>query len=221
MPADEPLLRRPGRFITLEGGEGAGKTTQRDRLVDWLRQGGLHVVSTREPGGSPGAEEIRRLLVEGGTGRWDAMTEALLHLAARRDHVQRMVKPALEGGEWVVSDRFTDSTVAYQGYGHELGADTIEALVVAAQINLQPDLTFILDIPVAAGLARTVGRGGAEDRYERMGGAFHERLRAGFLAIAASDPRRCAVIDATQPIDAVTAAIRKTVAERLPEVATS
>lgn len=206
-----------GRFITLEGGEGAGKSTQRDWLVDCLRSAGRTVVATREPGGSPGAEEIRRLLVEGGTGRWDAMTEALLHLAARRDHIEQTIRPALERGDWVVSDRFTDSTIAYQGYGHGLGRQTIETLSAAASITLTPDVTLILDIPVDAGLARTMGRGGAEDRYERMEKAFHERLRAGFLEIADNAPERCAVINATKPLTDVSTVIRAAIQARLPD----
>lgn len=215
--ADAGRTRHPGRFITLEGGEGAGKSTQRDMLVALLREAGHTVVATREPGGSPGAEEIRRLLVEGGTGRWDPMTEALLHMAARRDHIERVIRPALDRGDWVVSDRFTDSTIAYQGYGHGLGRDTIETLAAAAQIDLRPDVTLILDIAVGEGLSRTSGRTGAEDRYERMGQDFHENLRKGFLAIAADDPDRCLVIDAAESVEAVGAAIRRAVSARLPE----
>ena len=215
--ADAGTTRRPGRFITLEGGEGAGKSTQRDRLVEQLRKAGHSVVATREPGGSPGAEDIRRLLVEGETGRWEPMTEALLHMAARRDHIERLIRPALDRGDWVVSDRFTDSTIAYQGFGHGLGRDTIENLAAAARIDLQPDVTLILDIAVGEGLARTTGRAGAEDRYERMGRDFHENLRAGFLAIAADDPGRCVIIDAAEPLEAVGAAIRHAIAARLPE----
>ncbi|MEX2616762.1 MAG: dTMP kinase [Alphaproteobacteria bacterium] len=215
--ADAGRTPRPGRFITLEGGEGAGKSTQRDLLVALLREAGHTVIATREPGGSPGAEQIRRLLVEGGTGRWEPMTEALLHMAARRDHIERVIRPALDRGDWVVSDRFTDSTIAYQGYGHGLGRDAVERLAAAARIDLSPDVTLILDIPVEDGLSRTIGRAGAEDRYERMGQVFHASLRAGFLAIAADDPGRCVVIDAAESLDAVATAIRRAVAARLPE----
>ena len=203
-----------GSFISFEGGEGGGKSTQLGRLAARLQARGIAVVSTREPGGAPGAEEIRRLLVEGSTGRWAPMSEALLHYAARIEHVARTVAPALARGDWVLSDRFADSTMAYQGYGHELGADAIAALHRLALGALQPDLTLILDLPVAVGLARAGARGGAEDRYERMDVAFHERLRRGFLAIAAAHPERCRLIDATGDVDAVAAAVWAAVAGR-------
>lgn len=141
------------------------------------------------------------------------MTEALLHSAARRDHLDRAVAPALAAGRWVVSDRFSDSTMAYQGYGHGLGRDAIEALHRVAAGDVRPDLTLVLDLPVDAGMARA--RAGAEDRYERMDRAFHDRVRAGFLAIAAAEPGRCVVIDASRSLDDVHAAVRAAVAERL------
>jgi len=203
-----------GKFITLEGGEGAGKSTQIAALASLLRGHGLDVLETREPGGAPGAEDIRRLLVEGEPGRWAPMSEALLHSAARAEHLARTLRPALAAGTWVVCDRFTDSTLAYQGYGHGLGPARIRALNEIVTEGLTPDLTLILDLPVEAGLARAGARGGA-DRYERMGTDFHQRLREGFLAIAAAEPARCAVIDASQKIEAVTAAIAATVRERL------
>jgi dTMP kinase len=196
-----------GKFITLEGGEGAGKSTQIARLADALRKAGLTVRTTREPGGSPAAETIRKLLVEGEPGRWQPMTEALLHFAARKEHLETVVLPALALGEWVISDRFADSTLAYQGYGHRLGRAPIEALYQVAVGDFAPDLTLILDLPVEAGLARTGGRGHAEDRYERMDRAFHERVRTGFLEIARGDPGRCAVIDATGNLERVTALV--------------
>lgn len=208
-----------GRFITLEGGEGAGKSTQLRRLAAALRDLGLDVVETREPGGSPGAEDIRRLLVTGAAGRWDAMTEALLHFAARRDHLRHTIEPALQRGCWVVSDRFADSTMAYQGYGHELGREPIEALYALVVGSLVPDLTLVLDLPVAEGLARAGRRNGApgqgEDRYERMDLAFHERLRAGFRDIVAREPGRCLLIDAAGDEDAVAARIAEAVRARL------
>jgi dTMP kinase len=208
-----------GRFITLEGGEGAGKSTQIRRLAAALAARGIDVVPTREPGGSPGAEEIRALLVSGGTGRWDPVTELLLHVAARRDHVERLVRPALDAGRWVLSDRFADSSLAYQGHGHGLGRDLVGRLHEIAIGGFRPDLTIILDLPVAMGMARARGRahdpGTAEDRYERMGTDFHERLRAGFLDIAAREPERCVVIDADAPPDEVEARIRAVVEERL------
>jgi dTMP kinase len=209
----------PGRFITLEGGEGAGKSTQQRRLADWLRRGGREVVETREPGGSPGAEEIRKLLVTGTAGRWDAVTEALLHFAARRDHLRQTIEPALARGSWVVCDRFADSTMAYQGYGHGLGRAPVEALYALVVGSLKTDLTLVLDLPVAEGLARAQRRNGGgtqqEDRYEQMDLAFHERLREGFHDIVAREPERCILIDARGDEDAVAARIQAAVIERL------
>lgn len=204
-----------GRFITFEGGEGAGKSTQLRLLAEALERAGIEVVTTREPGGSKGAEAIRALLVTGDVDRWDAETEALLHSAARRDHLVKTVWPALQRGAWVVCDRFADSTLAYQGYGHGLSKDFITGLTRLVLGDFTPDLTLILDLPVEEGLKRAGGRGGAEDRYERMGTAFHERLRQGFLDIARRDPDRCAVIDATQDVDGVHQAIVKAVKGRL------
>jgi dTMP kinase len=204
-----------GRFITLEGGEGAGKSTQIARLADALRKAGLTVRTTREPGGSPAAEIIRKLLVEGEPGRWRPMTEALLHFAARKEHLETVVLPALAAGDWVVSDRFADSTMAYQGYGHRIGRAPIAALYQAVVGDFAPDLTLILDLPVDAGLARTGGRGHAEDRYERMDRAFHERVRTGFLDIARAEPQRCVVVDATGNLERVTALVFEAVATRL------
>ena len=213
--------RQRGRFISFEGGEGAGKSTQIRLLVDALAARGLDVIATREPGGSPGAEEIRRLLVSGDPGRWDGVTEALLHFAARRDHLARTIWPALDAGRWVVTDRFADSTMAYQGYGHGLGREPIERLYAVAVGDFAPDLTLILDIPVEAGLDRTQGRTGGEDRYERMDREFHRRLRDGFLDIAAREPGRCVVIDAARPVEAVQADMLATVLRHFPEAATS
>lgn len=204
-----------GRFITFEGGEGAGKSTQLKRLAETLRERGREVVTTREPGGSPGAEQIRSLLVSGEPDRWDGMTEALLHFAARRDHLRATVWPALKAGKWVLCDRFADSTLAYQGYGHCLPHHDIRSLYRLAVGDFRPDLTLILDLPVEAGLARAAGRGGAEDRYEKMNGGFHQRLRDGFLAIAEAEPQRCAVVPADRSADEVAAAILAVIDERL------
>jgi dTMP kinase len=204
-----------GRFITFEGGEGAGKSTQLKRLAETLRGRGHEVVTTREPGGSPGAEQIRALLVSGDPDRWDGMTEALLHFAARRDHLRRTVWPALEAGAWVLCDRFADSTLAYQGFGHGLPHQDIRDLYRLAVGDFKPDLTLILDLPVETGLTRAAGRGGDEDRYEKMKGGFHQRLRDGFLSIAATEPDRCAVVPADRPLDDVTAAILAVIDERL------
>jgi dTMP kinase len=204
-----------GRFITLEGGEGAGKSTQIARLADWLKARGREVVATREPGGSPGAEMIRKLLVEGPAERWDGATEALLHYAARRDHLRSTIWPALKRGAWVISDRFADSTRAYQGYGHELDLTMLDRLHDVAIGSFQPDLTLILDLPIATGLARAAARRGTETRYESLPRDFHERVHDGFLEIAKSEPGRCAVIDASRDIDTIAIAIARVVAERL------
>jgi dTMP kinase len=204
-----------GRFITLEGGEGAGKSTQIRLLAAALEALGKSVTLTREPGGSAGAEAIRALLVTGETDRWDARTEALLHSAARRDHLVKTVWPALDTGNWVVCDRFADSTIAYQGYGLGLPVDELERLTAVTLGDFAPDLTLILDLPVEAGLARAGGRGGDEDRYERMGLDFHRRLRQGFLDIAARQPDRCAIINATPTPDVVHQAILAVISQRL------
>ncbi len=204
-----------GRFITIEGGEGTGKSTQVELLAGALGDAGVEVVATREPGGAPGAEEIRGLLVEGEVGRWDAMSEALLHFAARREHLEKTIRPALEAGRWVISDRFADSTMAYQGHGQGLGRETVERLAALVQGNFAPDLTLILDLPAAEGLARAGKRAAGESRYERMARGFHERLRQGYLEIAAREPERCVVIDAAPEVDTVAAAVRAAVRQRL------
>ncbi|MDJ0950513.1 MAG: dTMP kinase [Alphaproteobacteria bacterium] len=211
--------RSPARFISFEGGEGAGKSTQVGLLQARLQASGIACLATREPGGSSAAEEIRRLLVEGAVDRWDPLTEALLHFAARREHVETTVRPALAEGRWVITDRFADSTMAYQGYGHGLGRAPIEALCRLVLGDFAPDLSLILDLDPASGLARASNRqtvqSAAEDRYERMDRAFHQRLRDGFLDIARRDPQRCAVIDAAQPEDAVHRAVCGAIADRL------
>lgn len=204
-----------GCFVTFEGGEGGGKSTNLRMLAKALEAAGHKVVATREPGGSEGAEEIRRLLVKGPTDRWDAISEALLHFAARHDHVVRSINPALERDEWVISDRFTDSTMAYQGYGHGLGREPIELLQKLAIGLLKPDLTLILDLPVEVGLTRAGSRGDRETRYESMADGFHQRLREGFLSIAEREPDRCVVIDATQDLDVVHEMVLQAVAKHL------
>lgn len=204
-----------GRFITLEGGEGAGKSTQIRLLADALRAAGIDVVTTREPGGSPGAEAIRDLLVNGEPGRWLPVSEAMLLSAARHDHVMRTIRPALDAGQWVLCDRFADSSMAYQGYGHGLDHSVLTTLRDIAVGDTTPDLTLILDIDPAQGLARAASRRGGEDRYEKMQVTFHERLREGYQAIAKAEPSRCAIIDASTGIDAIQAAICATIADRL------
>ena len=203
-----------GRFITFEGGEGAGKSTQLRRLAARLAPG-REVVATREPGGSPGAESIRDLLVNGAADRWSPVTETLLMYAARRDHVERVITPALARGAWVVCDRFADSTRAYQGAAGGTDPLLISSLETYVLAGVRPDLTLILDLPTEAGLARAGGRGDAESRFESKGLAFHERLRAAFLDIARAEPDRCAVIDAAQDEDTVAAAVWEAVGARL------
>ena len=184
-----------GRFITFEGIDGSGKTTQIRALAAHLAARGAAPVLTREPGGAPGAEEIRRLLVEGAPGRWSPETEILLFTAARRDHLERVIDPALARGETVLCDRFVDSTRAYQGTARADLRATVDALH-ARMIGREADLTLILDLEPAAAIARERARGGAEDRFERFGPAFQARLRDAFLALAAEFPARCRVIPA-------------------------
>lgn len=186
------MVQAPLRFVTFEGGEGAGKSTQIRLLAESLRQAGHQVEVTREPGGTRGAEEIRALLVEGGAGRWQPESEALLHFAARAEHLAQVIRPALSAGKWVLCDRFADSTLAYQGYGQGLDLAwlwTLRRHIVGAT---EPGLTIMLDLPVERGLARAE----TEQRYERMGLDFHRRLAEGFRQLAAADTDRCRVIDA-------------------------
>ena len=204
-----------GRFITFEGGEGTGKSTQVRALAARLRAAGRAVVETREPGGSPGAEAIRDLLVRGASDRWSPVTETLLMYAARRDHIERVIRPALAQGAWVVCDRFADSTRAYQGAAGGTDPALIAALETQVLEEVRPDLTLVLDLPPGAGLARAAGRGGAETRFESKGQAFHERLREAFLAIAAAEPGRCLVIDGAASRDQVEQAIWQAVDSRL------
>ncbi len=204
---------RAGRFVTFEGGEGAGKTTQLRHLAEALRAGGREVVRTREPGGSPGAERVREVLVDPETAL-TPLCEAMLHAGARHDHLTHTIRPALDRGAWVLCDRFADSTRAYQGYGLGVSESAVDALEGLAVNGTMPDLTLILDVPVDIGLARARGRG-THDHYEAMADAFHERLRAGYRAIAERAPARCVVIDANRPAEAVHAEVRRCVRERL------
>lgn len=202
-----------GLFITLEGGEGGGKSTQSRKLKDHLEKKGREVVLTREPGGTPEAEKIRTLLVDRAGGNWSPVAECLLLFAARAMHVRDCIAPALAAGKVVICDRFTDSTRAYQGYAGGMDLAVIEHIKTLSIGALEPDVTFILDLPAQTGLARSGRRmaksGGTEDRFENKELAFHEALRQGFLDIAAKNPSRCKVIDATQPIDAVFEAISR------------
>ncbi len=203
-----------GRFISIEGGEGAGKSTQVGLLVAALDRTGIPARATREPGGSPGAEAIRRLLLEGEGERWDAIGEALLLVAARRDHVTRVVAPVLAQGVWVVSDRFADSTMAYQGYGRGVALEVLAALHRFALGEFAPDLTVILDLPVEIGLARAAARSPA-DRFERLDRDFHQKLRQGFRQIADENPTRCLLIDASGDPHTVHRAVAAAVEQRL------
>ena len=208
-----------GRFITLEGGEGAGKSVQARRLAARLGEAGLRVALTREPGGSPTAEALREVILSGGAARYGATGEAILFSAARIDHIDTTIAPALERGEWVVCDRFLDSTRAYQGAAGRLDPALIASLERVAVGACRPDLTLVLDLPAAEGLARAAARRGegAADRFEGEGLAFHETLRRAFLAIVEAEPERCVLIDARPGEGAVAAAIWAAVRARLGE----
>lgn len=211
---------KPNFFITFEGGEGAGKSTQARLLAAFLEKQGASCLLTREPGGSPGAEEIRNLVVKGTVGRWDVMTEALLMFAARRDHLVNTVWPALKEGKTVICDRFADSTMAYQGFGYAdkgLGQAAVEQLYQIVVGSFKPDLTIILDMPVESGIERALKRDANANRYEKMGLDFHRNLRRAFLEIEKKEPGRCVVIDATGSIDEIHAKIVSVVQKRLLE----
>jgi len=207
------ISNEPGKFITFEGGEGAGKSTQIKRLSEFLETKGVETVLTREPGGSDGGEDIRRLLVEGTVDRWDPMAETLLHMAARRSHLIDLIEPARQSGKWVLCDRFADSTTAYQGYGQSLDLEFIMELRRSIVGTAEPELTFLLDISVDQGLARASARGNIA-RYERMDRSIHEKIREGFLKIAAENQHRVVKIDADQSIDAIEAEIRQHTIQR-------
>jgi len=203
-----------GRLITFEGGEGVGKTTQIQRLRATLAEAGIDVVTTREPGGTPGAEAIRNLVTEGSVDRWSPRTETLLFLAARQDHVERLIEPALAEGRWVLCDRFIDSTRVYQGLAGTLGLDLIDQLHRTIFERLMPDLTLLLDLPVEVGLERRKVAGEA-NRFEHKVLDFHHAVRDGFLGLAADEPGRFAVIDAQPAPDQVAASTTAAVTERL------
>lgn len=189
-----------GRFITFEGGEGVGKSTQVRLLHDAFEKSGIDCVLTREPGGTKGAEAIRELLVNGDVDKWNANTELLLHFAARSDHVEKLIKPALQQGKFVICDRFTDSTMAYQAYGHGVKAENITKLKEIILEGFEPDITFVLDIDPEDGIKRAQNRGEHENRYEKMGSLFHQRVRKGFLEITSQNPARCVNINAGSEI---------------------
>lgn len=209
------MTPRRGHFITLEGGEGAGKSTQAKRLTDWLNANGYPAVYFRDPGGVPTALPIREILLKGDTEKFLPLTELFLFNANRVELLQRGILPALADGKIVVCDRFADTTLTHQGYGGGLSLDTIHAVQTIAVGSHMPDLTIILDIPAAVGLARGKGHTVGETRFEDKGVAFHERARQGFLTIAAENPSRCVVLDALAPLDEVAANIVATVKTRL------
>lgn len=206
-----------GRFIVLEGGEGVGKSSNLDALQRLLEGHGLRVLRTREPGGTSLGEAVRALLLDPAFTGMDAKTELLLMFAARAQHVAQIIRPALAEGVWVISDRFTSSSYAYQGGGRGLPDEAIAWLETFVQEDLRPDLTLLLDTPVEVGLARMRSRGEPEDRIEREGRPFFERVRAAFLAQAKANPGRFVVIDATQPLDQIQAAMRRALAPLLAE----
>jgi dTMP kinase len=215
----KPDIAPAGRFITLEGGEGAGKSTLSKALAARLEGLGLAVDLTREPGGSPKAERIRNALLAGQIKPYGAFAEALMFQAARIDHVDSRIRPALARGDWVICDRFIDSTRVYQGVLGEIAPDKLAALEAVAIAGLMPELTFILDLAPETGLARAARRrrpGEASDRFESETLAFHRRLRQAYLDIAAAEPERCVVLDASQPPEALAAAAWEALSSRLP-----
>jgi dTMP kinase len=205
-----------GRFITFEGGEGTGKSTHAELLAQRLRALGIALVLTREPGGSPGAEIIRHVLLAGGAKPFGPHAEAILFAAARDDHVRMTIEPSLRRGRWVICDRFTDSTHVYQGILGDVDSKLIHGLERITVGDLKPDLTFVLDVPAEVGLARAKNRRGQSepDRFESEGLDFHEKLRDGFRLIALSEPSRCVLIDANEPRKAVADKIWKVINDR-------
>ncbi len=211
-----------GVFITLEGGEGTGKSTQVKMLGAALAAAGLDAVMTREPGGTDQAERIRNLMIQRDAGNFDPLTEAMLMMSARREHLVNKIWPSMEQGKWVVSDRFVDSTRAFQGYGMGLDQGLIDRIYQMIAGDFQPDLTFVFDIDAEKGLSRSLKQlavtadknESTEDRYERMGVPFHNRLRQGFLEIAKRFPDRCVIIDAAQDIATIHGQILKTIETR-------
>jgi dTMP kinase len=211
-----------GKFITFEGGEGSGKSTQARLLAGRLKARGIDAILTREPGGSPFAEQVRTLLLDPATPSHSALSEALLFYAARADHLDKTIRPALAAGRWVICDRFSDSTSVYQGVAGGLAGDALGALERMVVAQTRPELTFILDLASAEGLARARARGSAPgvataaaDAFERRDPQFHERLRAGYLAIAKAEPQRCVLIDGADAPDAIAAEIWGHVERRL------
>jgi len=210
---------KPGQFITFEGGEGAGKTTQAKMLVEALEGAGIETLMTREPGGTFGAEAIRDLVLEGTSDRWSGMTELLLMYAARLDHVEKLIKPALERGVWVISDRFSDSSLAYQGYARGLGPDKVKTLHAAVMDEFEPDLTILFDIDPILAQKRVETRGEDLSRFDAESIAFHNTLREAFLNIAKNNPKRVFTVDAAASRDGVQTRILFAVTQKYPELA--
>ncbi|TVQ31553.1 MAG: dTMP kinase [Wenzhouxiangella sp.] len=204
-----------GRLITLEGGEGAGKSSAVSCMAEWLRAQGRQVVVTREPGGTAAAERIRAVLLDPETGDIEPLTEALLMFAARSENLAQVIRPALAAGQDVICDRFTDASRAYQGGGREMGMAAIDALAELVHPDIVPDLTLVLDVPVAVGMSRVGGRGQSPDRFERTRSDFLERVRNSYLALAEAEPERIALIDASLSIDQVHRQIIALLEERL------
>ena len=219
VPSDGPPATAlpAGRFITFEGGEGAGKSSRVAELADRLRRRGYEVVVTREPGGSPGAEVVRHVLLSGAAEAFGPLAEAILFAAARADHVDQTIRPALARGAWVISDRFSDSTRVYQGATGDVPAETIAALEEIAVDDVRPDLTILLDVPVEVGMARAAARRGAADadRFEKEEMKVHESRRRAFLALARAEPKRFVVIDAGGDPETVAGAVWYGVCSRL------
>lgn len=204
-----------GRFITLEGGEGAGKSTQAVKLEGRLRSAGFEAVLTREPGGSPLAEKIRTAILSGAIAPLGPAAEAVMFSAARIDHLRHTIRPALEAGKWVICDRFSDSTRAYQGALSNLDPRFLKELERVTVGPTRPDLTIVIDVPAETGLARARARSSVADRFESEGLSFHQALRSAFLDIAAQEPLRCAVVDGAMDAQAVSEAIWAIVSDRL------
>jgi dTMP kinase len=202
------------QFITFEGGEGSGKSTQINLLHNFLIEKGEDVLCTREPGGTPSAEIIRNLLTKGDTDRWSPATEALLMWAARSEHVEKLIKPSLDKGKWVLSDRFYHSTYAYQGVGRNLGIENMRIIKKIIIGDITPDLTFILDIDPVNGIDRTKNRDSNEDRFEKMNLDFHNNLRKAFIQISKKDPKRFIVIDAELSLEKISEIISSEVQAR-------
>ncbi len=209
----------PGKLITFEGGEGAGKTTQAKMLAEALEGAGIETLMTREPGGTFGAEAIRDLVLEGTSDRWSGMTELLLMYAARLDHVEKLIKPALERGVWVISDRFSDSSMAYQGYARELGPEKVKALHKAVMDGFEPDLTILFDIDPILAQKRVETRGEDLSRFDAESITFHNTLRQAFLDIAEANADRIFTVDAAASRDGVQTRILFAVSQKYPELA--